>query len=101
MEEALASLPPVAVEVVNLAYADLVIHSILLPAGAWITWKHGKAGIVCWPIFLSYFALRLVADIYQIIHRKEPLIPNQVLILTTSGSIACLSLTIIGIIYEM
>jgi hypothetical protein len=100
MSNATITLPPVSSNVVNLAYADLVIYAILFLPIVWVAWKHGKAGMVCWPIFVSYFVIRFVADIYQIIQKNEPLVPNQVVVLTLSGSIACLTLTLIGIIYE-
>lgn len=92
-------LPP-STAVVNLTIADLVIYSILFVPTLWITWKHGKTGMVCWPIFLSYFALRFTADIYQIVTRHEPETYNEVVIMTNAGGLACLSLTIIGLVYE-
>ncbi|KAH8885003.1 hypothetical protein GQ53DRAFT_879293 [Thozetella sp. PMI_491] len=94
------ALEPPSASLINLAIADLVIYAILLPPTLWITWKHGKAGMVCWPIFLSYFGLRFVSDIYQIMHRNEPQQYNTVIIMTNAGSLACLSLTIIGLVYE-
>ena len=93
-------LPPVASDVVNLACADLAIYILLLPPTLWITWNHGKLGMVTWPVLLSFLAIRYVADIYQIIQRHDPLIPNVVYIMTKAGSIACLTLALIGIIYE-
>ncbi|KAF5977920.1 integral membrane protein [Fusarium coicis] len=85
----------------NLAIAELVLYAILFIPALPLVWKHGKAGMTCWPIFLSYFPLRFVADGYQIAKRNDPEIPNAVIIMTTAGSIACLSLTIIGLIYEV
>ncbi|KAF7556253.1 hypothetical protein G7Z17_g1534 [Cylindrodendrum hubeiense] len=85
----------------NLAIADLAIHATILFPVLWIAFKHGKLGMLCWPIFISYFPLRFVSDIYQIIHRNEPELPNTVAIMTNAGSLACLTLTIIGIIYEI
>ena len=85
----------------HLAIADLVLYILLLFPVIRITWRHGKAGMVCWPIFISFFPLRFVSDAYQIAKRNEPSIPNAVAIMTNAGSIACLSLTIIGLIYEV
>ncbi|ETS73382.1 hypothetical protein PFICI_14987 [Pestalotiopsis fici W106-1] len=85
---------------INLAIAETFIYGVALFPMLYITWKHGKAGMVCWPIVVSFFVMRLVADIYQIINREQPEQPSQVLILTTSGSIACLSLGLIGVVYE-
>ncbi|KAJ3533937.1 hypothetical protein NM208_g7763 [Fusarium decemcellulare] len=93
--------PPPSANKINLAIADLVIYAILLFPTLWITWKHGKSGMVCWPIFLSYFILRFVSDGYQVANRHEPEIPNAVVIMTNAGSIACLSLTLIGVVYEV
>ncbi|KAF9871121.1 integral membrane protein [Colletotrichum karsti] len=95
-----ANFPPVSSDVVNLAIAELAIYAIMFPAAVWITWKHGKKGMVCWPIFLSHFFGRFIADIYQIVKKDEPLLPNQVNIMTNAASVACLSLTLIGIVYE-
>lgn len=94
------ALPPVSTNVINLAIADLIIYALLLPPTIWITWKHGKAGMVAWPIFVSYFGLRFIADIYQIVNQDKPLIPSAIVLFTTAGSIACLTLTLIGVIYE-
>lgn len=85
---------------INLAIAEAVIYGLTLFPMIYITWKHGKKGMVCWPIVVSFFVMRLVADIYQIVNQDQPEQPNQVLIMTTSGSIACLSLGLIGVIYE-
>lgn len=96
------SLPdPPSANKINLAIAELVLYVLLLLPVIWITWKHGKAGMTCWPILVSYFALRFVSDAYQIANRNEPELPNVVVIMTSAGSIACLSLTIIGAIYEV
>lgn len=99
-EAAAHNFPPVSSEVVNLAIAELVLYGLMFPPAVWITWKHGKKGMVCWPIFVSHFAMRFIADIYQVIKRDEPLLPNQFNIMTSAGSLACLSLTLIGIVYE-
>ncbi|CAH0020864.1 unnamed protein product [Clonostachys rhizophaga] len=96
------SLPdPPSPDKLNLAIAELVLYAVLFIPVIWITWKHGKAGMTCWPIFVSYFPLKFVSDAYQIAKRNEPEIPNVVIIMTSAGSIACLSLTIIGMIYEV
>lgn len=100
-ESAAASLPPPSSDIVNLAIADLVIYAVLFFPTCWITWKHGKNGMVCWPIFVSYFGLRFASDAYLIAHRADPLLPNTVAIMTNAGSLACLSLTIIGMLYEV
>ncbi|KAK1625561.1 hypothetical protein BDP81DRAFT_495966 [Colletotrichum phormii] len=99
-EAAAHNFPPVSREVVNLAIAELVLYGLMFPAAVWITWKHGKKGMVCWPIFVSHFGMRFIADIHQVIKRDEPLLPNQFNIMTSAGSLACLSLTLIGIVYE-
>lgn len=101
MSDATSTIAPPSASIINLAIADLAIYGALFFPTCWITWKHGKTGMVCWPIFLSYFALRFVSDAYQIAHRNDPNIPNTVAIMTNAGSLACLSLTIIGILYEV
>lgn len=92
---------PPSASIINLTIADLVIYAVLLFPVIRITWKHGKSGMVCWPIFLSFFALRFVSDAYLIANRHKPQIPNPVVIMTNAGSIACMSLTIVGVIYEV
>ncbi|TDZ41079.1 hypothetical protein CTRI78_v009976 [Colletotrichum trifolii] len=99
-EHGAINLPPPSNDVVNLAIAELAIYALLFPAAVWVTWKHGKKGMVCWPIFLSHFFARFIADIWIIIKRHEPFLPNQVNIMTNAASIACLTLTLIGIVYE-
>ncbi|KAM0542045.1 hypothetical protein ACHAPJ_012971 [Fusarium lateritium] len=92
---------PPSASIINLTIADLAIYAVLLFPVIRITWKHGKSGMVCWPIFLSFFALRFVSDAYLLANRHKPQIPNPVVIMTNAGSIACMSLTIVGIIYEV
>lgn len=99
-EAAGISIAPPSADIINLVIADLAIYAVLFFPTVYITWKHGKAGMVCWPIFLSYFGIRFTSDAYQIVHRSDPLLPNTVAIMTNAGSLACLSLTIIGILYE-
>lgn len=91
---------PPSASIIDLAIVDLVLYIVLLPPTLYITWKHGKTGMICWPIFVSYFGLRYASDIYQIVNRNEPLQYNEVAIMTNSGSLACLSLLIIGLVYE-
>ncbi|CAI6041107.1 unnamed protein product [Clonostachys chloroleuca] len=91
---------PPSTSTINLTIADLTIYAVLLFPMLRITWKHGKSGMVCWPVFLSFLALRYVSDAYLIANRHKPQIPNPVIIMTNTGSIVCLSLIIVGIIYE-
>ncbi|PSR80517.1 hypothetical protein BD289DRAFT_62782 [Coniella lustricola] len=91
---------PPSASIIDLAIVDLILYAVLLPPAIFITWKHGKTGMICWPIFVSYFGLRFASDIYQIVNRNEPLQYNQVAIMTNAGSLACLSLLIIGLVYE-
>ena len=99
-DAALAALPPVSTDVVRLAIADLIIYAVLFPPTIWIAWKHGKVGMVTWPLFITFLILRFLADIYQIVKRDDPLIPDAIVLLTIAGSIICLTKTIIGMIYE-
>lgn len=93
--------PPPSTKEINLAYADIVVHAVLLPIVLYITWKHGKKGMVCWPILFSFFVLQFVNRGYQLAHKDQSDIPNAVSIFTHAGGIACLLLTLIGIIYEV
>ncbi|ETS87449.1 hypothetical protein PFICI_01277 [Pestalotiopsis fici W106-1] len=101
MSESAVNLPPPSLNIVNLAIADLAIYAVLFFPTCYLTWMHGKNGMVCWPIFVSYFGLRFASDAYLIVHRADPLLPNTVAIMTNAGSLACLSLTIIGLLYEV
>lgn len=94
------ALPPVSENVVNLAYADLAIYIFALPPTIWIAWQHGKAGLTAWPLLISFYFTRYVSDIYQVVRRHDPLLPDVVFIMTKAGAIACLTLTLIGLIYE-
>lgn len=85
---------------VNLSYASLGIFGALFLPAVFIAWKHGKAGIICWPIFVSYFGLRFASDAYHIMRRHDTQEENTVTLMTNAGSIVCLSLTLIGMVYE-
>lgn len=91
-----ASIPLATDADLGLAVTELVVYALMLLPVLWATWKHGKSGVVCWPIFVSYLGLRFAADIRQIQSRNGPLIPDLVVSMTNAGSIACLTLTIIG-----
>ncbi|KAK8194568.1 hypothetical protein IWZ00DRAFT_542414 [Phyllosticta capitalensis] len=94
------NLPPVSPKVVDLAVADLTIYAAFLLPSIVITWVHGKIGLVTWPILISYIGMRFLADGWQIAHRDKPEIPDAVVILTNAGSTACITLLIMGVIYE-
>ncbi|KAF3762926.1 hypothetical protein M406DRAFT_72895 [Cryphonectria parasitica EP155] len=97
---ATVDIPPPPQSVINLAWADLIFAFIFLFINGWIAWKHGKAGMVCWQILLPAFIARIIADIYQIINKDQPMIPTAVSTMTASAVLACISLALIGIIYE-
>ncbi|KAK7530159.1 uncharacterized protein J3D65DRAFT_640377 [Phyllosticta citribraziliensis] len=94
------SLPAVSPKVVDLAVADLTIYAAFILPSLVITWVHGKTGMVAWPILISYIAMRFLGDGYLIAHRTEPEIPNAVAILSNAGATACITLLIMGVIYE-
>lgn len=100
MADAAASLPPPSLSIIQIAAAEIVIYTILLPPTWYITWKHGKKGMACWTVLISFYGMRFASDIWQIINRNEPNIPGVLLVVTNAGSVACLTLTIIGILYE-
>ncbi|CAN8105771.1 unnamed protein product [Discula destructiva] len=95
------SLPgPAPANIVDIAVAELAIYFMLFGPTLWITWKHGKAGMTCWGIFVSVFGMRFASDINQIVHRDEPAVPSACSIVTMAGTLACLSMTLIGLVYE-
>lgn len=84
----------------GLVYADLVISALLLPVSGYVSFQHGKAGMAGWPCIPSVFAARIIQDGYQISIKDQPLIPGAVLIITNAAVFACISLALMGIIYE-
>lgn len=95
-----ADFPPPSSNVLNLAYVEIVLSAIFLPLVGFIAWKHGKAGMTCWQIFITAFIAKLIANIYLIVNKEKPLLPTAVSTMTDSAVIATISLGIIGIIYE-
>lgn len=91
---------PPTTAIIDLAIAELCIYVVLFSPALWITWKHGKVGMCCWSIYLCIFPMRFASDIYQILHRNDPNVTNACLIVTEAGILACLSMTIIGLVYE-
>jgi hypothetical protein len=92
--------PPPSASIIQLAIAEIVIYAVLLPPTLYITWKHGMKGMTCWSILVSFFGRRFASDIYQIAHCSEPNISGALMIVTNAGSNACLTLTLVGILYE-
>lgn len=92
--------PPPASNVLSLAYVEIVLAAIFLPVVGFITWKHGKAGMTCWQIYIMAFIAKLIANIYLIVNKDKPYLPTAVSTMTDSAVIATISLGIIGIIYE-
>lgn len=92
--------PPPSSNVINLAYVEIVFSGIFLPLVGFITWKHGKAGMTCWQIYITSFIAKLIANIYLIVNKDKPYLPTAVSTMTDSAVIATTSLGIIGIIYE-
>lgn len=97
---AAANIPPPAANVIGLAIADFVISVLLLPVSIWVTWKHGRLGTVCWPIFITFFLSRWVDDLYLLIERHEPLVPGALNICMQAAAICCLLLGLLGAVYE-
>ena len=93
-------LPPPSSNVISLAYVEIVLSAIFLPLVGFIAWKHGKAGMACWQIYMTAFVAKLVANIYLIVNKEKPYSPTVVSNITDSGVIATISLGIIGIVYE-
>lgn len=87
----------------RLAVAELAIFIALLLLTIFIAFKHGKIGMVSWHILASFCVLRIVAASLSIANRDKPLqstAGGEGFVITTSGSIACLVLTLIGVLYE-
>jgi hypothetical protein len=87
----------------RLAVAELVIFIALLLLTTFIAFKHGKIGMVSWHILASLCVLRIVAASLSIANRDKPLqstADSKGFVITTTGSIACLVLTLIGVLFE-
>lgn len=100
MSSEASSIPPPSDAVIGLAYAETVIAAIIFLIYAVITWRHGKAGMTCWGIVIMAPIAAMIADIYLIINRDDPLVPSAVSTMTAAAVLACMSLGIIGIAYE-
>ncbi|KAF4459903.1 hypothetical protein FALBO_13337 [Fusarium albosuccineum] len=85
---------------IDLSITALVIFGILFFPTVYITYKHGKPGMMCWPILVSFFLMRFAYDIEHILRRNEPDIPTAVTMITYPGIVVCLAYTIIGMIFE-
>ncbi|OAQ96159.1 hypothetical protein LLEC1_02118 [Akanthomyces lecanii] len=86
---------------INLAIASVTVHAVLVPVVAWITWKHGKKGLVCWPLLLSYLATRIAGDVYIVARRHEPGVGNTFTSTVDAGLVTCLTLALMGVVYEV
>lgn len=86
---------------INLAIASVTVHSTLVPVVAWITWKHCQKGLVCWPLLLSYPGMRIAEDVYIIIRRHEPAVGNTFTLTVGAGLVTCLTLALVGVVYEV
>lgn len=95
-----ADSPPPSSNVINLTCVEIVLSAIFLPLVGFITWKHGKAGMTCWQIYIMAFITKLIASIYLIVNKGKPYLPTAVSTMTDSAVIATISLGIIGTIYE-
>lgn len=98
---AILTVPP-SHAVLGLAYTETAIASLVLFTAAAIVWGHGRAGMMCWPIFLLAPIAVLVADVYLIFNQDKPLmeIPDAVWVTTEAIVMACVSLTLVGVVYE-
>jgi hypothetical protein len=101
MSDAIINLPPPSASLVNLAIADLTCYALMIPPTIYTMWKHGMDGMVSWSLFAFFIGARFVSDIWMLTHQKDPLIPGAAFIMTIAGSIACISLTLLGVAYEM
>lgn len=95
----LANVPPPSEEVIALTCVDLFFSSIFVPVGGYIAWKHGKPAKAIWPNLPSAAIFRIVEDIYLLATRDKPMIPSIVSGLTNAATLACIILTLAGIVY--
>lgn len=96
----IASLPPPSQDTINLAFVDVIASALMFLVAGWVAWKHGKAGMVCWQIVIMAPIAQIVAGVYLIVNKDKPLIPSAVSTMTAAAVLACISLGLIGIIYE-
>lgn len=93
-------IPPPSSGLIALTSVELVCYILLLGPALWVTWKHKVAGMTWTTILVSYLGLSYASEIFLLINRNEPLEPGVLLIITNAGFIACLTLTIIGLVYH-
>lgn len=99
-DQLIEKLPPASDNEINLAIASLVIYSSLMPFLLWITWCHGKLGIVCWGLVVSQFGIHIAGDAYKIARRNQPDVPDAFSIMASAGVVACSSLSLLGVVFE-
>ena len=99
-EQLIEKLPPASDNEINLAIASLVIYSSLTPLLLWITWCHGKIGIVCWGLVVSQFGIHIAGDAYKVARRHQPDVPDAFSIMASAGVVACSSLSLLGAVFE-
>lgn len=92
---------PAVARDVDLAIASLVIHAVLFPHVCCIAWKHGRLGILCWPIFATSFVLRFISTGWKISHRDDSKLSDAAPNFTGGGIVSCLTLSLIGLVYEV
>lgn len=95
----LANVRPPPEDVIVLTCVDLFCSAIFVPVGGYIAWKHGKPGKATWPNLPSAAIFRIVADVYLLVNKNNPLIPSVVTGLTNAAILASILLTLAGILY--
>lgn len=95
-----STIAPPTQDVINLDIVDVAFAIPFFIVCGYIAWRHGKAGMVCWHILIAAFVARAIAAIYQITTKDQPMVPSVVSTMSDSAVLACISLALIGIIYE-
>lgn len=91
---------PPSVGVISLAAAGLPIYVLLLGPLLVITWRHGRKGMTCWPLLVSFFGMHIAYDAYTIARRHDALVPEATRIMMNAGLMACAPLALLGATFE-
>jgi hypothetical protein len=86
----------------RLAVAEIVLYVFLLPILAFVTFKHGKIGMVAWPTLVGVCAMRITDASVLVANRGNPEATAVIITsaFTSSGTLGALALAPTGVLYE-
>jgi hypothetical protein len=82
----------------SLSIVSLIVYLILLPLNLLIAFRHGKHGLLAWPVLTIFCVLQLVADGILISTAGHPTFAGAIV---TSIGLSPLLVTVLGVLGEM